>query len=84
MKNHDEAAFGQFGCALTTGTEIQAPAGKVIVAITSLSSASVTATSEDNTVWPDLDSVSVPTGVTIYGRWSAANVANETAILYFG
>ena len=85
MKNHDEAAFGQMGCALTTGTAITPPAGRVIVAITSFNGSNgLTTTSEDTNLWPSLSATNIPAGVTIYGRWTDANSTAGSHIVYFG
>ena len=47
------------------------------------STASVSATSSDTDIWDSLSTVAIPTGTTIYGKWSAVTIAaNDTAIVY--
>ena len=54
------------------------------VAITVLTG-SITATSVDANIWGSLSTVAVPTGTTIYGRWSIVTTAsNDIAIAYRG
>ena len=49
------------------------------------STGSITATSVDTDVWDSLSTVAVPTGTTIYGRWSVVTTAsNDIAIAYRG
>tara|TARA_Y100001951_G_scaffold80359_1_gene68328 strand:+ start:304 stop:603 length:300 start_codon:yes stop_codon:yes gene_type:complete len=45
----------------------------------------VTATSVDTNVWDNLSTVTIPQGVTIYGRWSSVVIADgDIAIVYRG
>ena len=47
------------------------------------STGSVSATSADTDIWDSLSTLPVPTGTTIYGKWSAVTIAaNDTAIVY--
>ena len=47
------------------------------------STGSVSATSADTDIWDSLSTVAIPTGTTIYGKWSAVTIAsNDTAIVY--
>ena len=47
------------------------------------STGSVSATSADTAIWDSLSTVAIPTGTTIYGKWSAVTIAaNDTAIVY--
>ena len=49
------------------------------------STGSITATSVDANIWGSLSTVAVPTGTTIYGRWSIVTTAsNDIAIAYRG
>jgi hypothetical protein len=86
MNHIDEISFGQLGCKLSTGTEVAAPSGKTIVAITVLAAdQTITADSEDTDLWPDLVTLPVPQGVTIYGRFTNILTASANgAIYYFG
>ena len=46
-------------------------------------SGTVSATSSDTDIWDSLSTVAIPTGTTIYGKWSAVTIAaNDTAIVY--
>lgn len=85
MNRPDQIAFGQKGCKLTTTSPVTAPAGKTIVAITVLADTqTVTATSENTDVWPSL-AITVPKGVTVFGRWTDIKTsAANGAIYYFG
>jgi len=83
-------AFGQHGgtyaaTAVSSGV-VTIPAGKVIVAVTSLDAATqLTCTAQ--TGFPDPpDGEVIPAGVTIYGRFTAMTVAGSggAVIAYFG
>ena len=54
------------------------------IAITALAAATVTTTSEDTGLWPNLSSVAVPVGATIYGRWKTVTQDSGTIIVYKG
>ena len=87
-------AFGQHGGTYAASNVdagsgngvIVIPAGKVIVAVTSLDSATqLTCTAESG--FPDPpDGEVIPVGVTIYGRFTAMTVTqtNGAVIAYFG
>lgn len=84
-------SFGQHGGAYAADADaaagvITVPAGKVIVAVTSLDSATqLTCTAQ--TGFPDPpDAETIPAGVTIYGRFTAMTVegVGGAAIVYFG
>jgi hypothetical protein len=80
------AAFGQLGNAITTAGAAftTLPAGRVIVAITPLTAVTgITATGETAS-FPNLSSVAVPVGATIYGRYTSVTSAGGPAIVYFG
>jgi hypothetical protein len=66
-----------------TGT---AADGVEYVAITVLEAATITTVSNDPATYPDLSTITVPAGTTIYGRWNLVTVAtsNATAICYRG
>ena len=85
MNNTSQVAFGQLGSKLTTTAAVSAPSGKSIVAITVLKgSQTVTASSEDTNLCPDL-AIVIPSGVTVYGRYSdIKTTAADGAIYYFG
>lgn len=89
------AAFGQFGYKVLGDSETDAT-GKVIVAIQSLDDETqVTTKGEDTSVWPDITSLQLATGVTIFGRWkdpagtatvsvSSATGSSGKVIVYYG
>lgn len=80
------AAFGQFGNAITTaGAAFSTlPTGRVIVAITALTSVTgITATGESAS-FPNLSAAAVPVGCTIYGRYTSVTSVGGAAIVYFG
>lgn len=85
MNNTNQVAFGQLGSKLTATSAVGAPSGKSIVAITVLADTqTVTATSEDTDLHPDL-AIVIPKGVTVYGRYSdIKTTAANGAIYYFG
>ena len=84
-------AFGQHGGTYAASADaasgvITVPAGKVIVAVTSLDAAT-TLTCTAETGFPDPpDAEVIPVGVTIYGRFTAMTVGgtNGAVIAYFG
>ncbi len=78
-------SFGQSGGAATVvDTPVVIPSGKVIVAIQSLSDTTAfsTMTSEGGE-YPELGSVLLPTGVTLFGRWTALTASAGEAVVYF-
>lgn len=64
-----------------TGTAV---AGVEYVAITALKTATVTTVANDTTTWPNLATVTVPAGTTIYGRWNKVTIAtsNSEVLVY--
>ena len=80
-------SFGQLGGVYATGT-VTIPSGQSIVAIQSLDDATTfsTMTSAPNTgySYPVLGStVALPSGVTLFGQWSALTVSAGGAVVYF-
>ena len=75
--------LGQAGADYVTNATVNS---HTYVAIQALSTACVIdATSSDTDVWNSLSSVTVPSGQTIYGRWSAVTVASgDFAMVYRG
>lgn len=78
--------LGQYGgfYASTAGTdEVDVPTGHVIVAVTSLNDN--TQVGSADTGFPQMGSVAVPKGVTLYGRWSTMTIAGTggAAVAYF-
>ena len=75
--------LGQAGADYVTNATVNS---HTYVAIQALSTDCViTATSADTDVWDTLSSVTVPSGQTIYGRWSAVAVASgDFAMVYRG
>ena len=55
------------------------------IAITALDTdtTTVSATSTDTDIWDTLSSVEIPSGVTIYGKWSAVTIGSgDLAMVY--
>ena len=79
------ASFGQLGGVYTTDS-ITPPTGQVIVAIQSLNDTTTFSamTSESAGLYPVLGpSVALPSGVTLFGRWTALTVSAGGAVVYF-
>jgi len=82
------AAFGQFGYNIIAAGEVD-DSGKTIVAIQSLDDTTVVAAvSEDSDVWPNIISLQLGTGVTIFGRWKGGesgtvSITTGKAIVYY-
>lgn len=83
MNNTSQVAFGQLGNAYVSSAAHTPPAGKTIVAITIMSGTALTATSEDDAIWPDLSSATVAAGTTVYGRYTSVTPGGA-AIVYYG
>mgnify|MGYP006120010889 CR=1 FL=1 len=91
VQEAQNAALGQAGYVLlsdsNTGT---AAAGVEYIALTILdqSDVLVSTTSFDSNKYPDLSTVPVPAGTTIFGRWSQVTIASAggtgKAIAYRG
>lgn len=91
----NQVAFGQFGSDLvqTAGSsvEVSVPSGMVIIAITVLSTnakLSVLTPETGSGSFNDTD-VSLPAGITLFGRWSAATAYGDSdldsaIVAYFG
>ena len=76
------AALGQAGSILIDDDAQHT--GK-FVAITAITESVVTTVSEDTSIWDTLTTLTLPIGVTIYGRWSSVQIASgDTAIVYRG
>lgn len=78
--------LGQYGgfYASTAGTAaVTVPAGYVIVAVTSLNDN--TQVGNADTGFPQMGTVAIPKGATLYGRWSAMTIAGTggAAVAYF-
>ena len=55
------------------------------VAITVLEAATISTESNDSDIYPDLSTITVPAGTTIYGRWNVITIGSgDTAICYRG
>jgi len=59
--------------------------GTTWVSITALDDATVSATSVNTDIWDTLTTIEVPSGTTIYGRWSVITIGSgDIAIAYRG
>jgi hypothetical protein len=88
--------LGQAGADVVTATTINQTTNSGItwVAITVLtgntddgknSTAAITTTSVDTSIWDSLSTTAVPVGTTIYGRWSIVTAGTgDTIIAYRG
>ena len=75
--------LGQAGADYVTNATVNSD---TYIAIQALSTdCEISATSADTDVWDSLSSITVPSGQTIYGRWSAVTVASgDFAMVYRG
>lgn len=76
--------LGQYGGKYAaTGTAITPDTGYVVVAVTSLHDD--TTVGNADTGFPQMGSVAVPKGVTLYGRWSSMTIGGTAgaAVAYF-
>ena len=82
--NLDQAG-GSGGGAGTDNTGTAAD-GVEYVALTVLEAATVTTVSNEPDIYPNLSTITVPAGTTIYGRWNKVTIAtgNASAIAYRG
>ena len=81
VQEAQNAKMGQGGYDTGSVTEV---AGVEYVAITALAAATVSTTSHDTSLFPDLSSVAVPVGATIYGRWKTVTEDSGTILVYKG
>ena len=82
VQEAQNAALGQSGYDLVTNATVNA---HTYIAITMVTECVVTATSVDTSIWDTLTTVTLPAGLTIYGRWSSVLIASgDTAIVYRG
>lgn len=85
MKNISQASFGQHGYKIVTGAaNTTPPADYNIVAVTVLAEASISTETTNTTRFPNMTTVTVPAGVTLYGSWSKVTLASGTVVCYMG
>ena len=82
------AAFGQFGGEVLLEDETSA-AGKVVIAILSLSDSTALTSETDDPVTTISDGLNlgtqvIPAGVTVSGRWTKLQLGAGVAIVYYG
>ena len=85
--NEVNYGFGQFGNAVVNNDDEQAysaPSGKNVVAITFLADSTFTSLTPFNSDFIEDPAVTFPAGVTLYGRFSALQLATGTAVVYLG
>ena len=90
----NQAAFGQLGCEFQGGTSAFTVTNRVIVAIQFTEDSTLTTLTPATADFCGTGSADVngdnmatdtfPKGLTIYGRWSALQLASGAAIAYFG
>ena len=78
------AAFGQHGGVISGPGSVTIPAGKVVIAITSLHAD--TQVGDCDAGFPQYGTTAIPVGLTVYGKWSTLTIAgtSASAICYFG
>ncbi len=69
MNNTEQVAFGQYGSKIATNSAAE-PDNGVFVALTALTDATLVSDTTAETGFTCPVSVSIPAGVTIYGRWT--------------
>ena len=96
VQESENAQLGQAGADVVTAATINQTtnSGVTWVAITVLtgntddgknSTAAITTTSVDTSIWDSLSTTAVPVGTTIYGRWSVVTAGTgDTIIVYRG
>jgi|TARA_B100000035_G_scaffold297431_1_gene290202 hypothetical protein len=84
MKNTALTSFGQHGYKIQNGAgSIEPSSGLNFVAVTVLAEAALTTESTDTTRFPNLSSVTVPAGATIYGSWSKVTATSGDVIIAY-
>ena len=84
LQSNSDITLGQFGYKiLTTGNTSSDPD---VVAITALEDSQVDLTGSTAEVadFPDATNLSIPKGVTIYGRWTSVAHDSGTLVCYYG
>ena len=88
VQEAQNAALGQAGYkVITTNTgDIVAGVEYVAVTIVNGADADITTVSNDTDTYPNITSMEVPNGTTVFGRWSKVTVAGTDvkAICYRG
>ena len=86
VQEAQNAALGQAGYDLVAASGSNVTINSdTYVAITAITEAVVTTVSADTNIWDTLTSLTLPVGVTIYGRWTSVTIADgDTAIIYRG
>jgi hypothetical protein len=85
----NQVAFGQLGSQFRGDTTAFAtpPDNTVIVAIQFTEDSTITTLTAESTKFPDNTQTSgstLPKGLTIYGRWTALQLATGAAVAYYG
>ena len=75
---------GAGGCDYVAAATVNAHTYMAITALDT-DTTTVSATSVDTDIWDTLSTVEIPSGVTIYGRWTTVAVASgDACIVYRG
>lgn len=84
----NQVAFGQLGCEFQGGTTaFTVPANTVIVAIQFTEDSTITTLTAESAKFfdgTDTSGSTLPKGLTVYGRWTALQLATGAAVAYFG
>ena len=89
MKNPQQTAFGQYGSKLAENGGSATPDlddGLVFVAITALTDATIEGDTNETTAETGFTcpiSMPLPTGVTVYGRWTKVTVGNSQKVICY-
>ena len=84
MKNTSLTAFAQHGYKIKDGAgAIEPDSGLNFVAVTALKGSEITTTTTDTDRFPNLSSVTLPAGATIYGSWNKITATSGDFIIAY-
>ena len=87
VQEAQNAALGQAGYKVITTNTGTVAAGVEYIAVTIVNGADATITTESNDtdIYPDITAMEVPSGATVFGRWSKITLGGTAkAICYRG
>ena len=70
MNNPEQAAFGQYGSKVANNSAATADDDLVFVALTALTASTLTGDTAAESSFTCPVDISIPQGVTVYGRWT--------------
>ena len=84
MNNPEQTAFGQYGSKLaTSGSPATPDDGFVFVALTALNEAALVTNTAAESGFTCPVSMPLPTGVTVYGRWTNVTVDSADQVICY-